>query len=242
MSGDRVRFSNREINRVVPLDPWCIHVNVRWNVDVERQHDALADMDLFGAGRCRYTEMLGLYGRICRVHGCSELFRENVGHSIPLRVILFEILRDHHALGVKYVRARVWNSVERSLGRGFIQDAVSADDLRVRIGKQRKRDVLSIGEAFENRGAVVTDGRQSQRLLADFGKTLFQLDQLGFAIRSPIGRAEEDQNRPLGSHDGLKRLASTVLVGCLEVGNPGADGGSSLEISLAPERCCAYQD
>jgi hypothetical protein len=49
------------------------------------------------------------------------------------------------------------------------------------------------------RYAVIADGRNAQAKFTELSLILFQLDQLGFAVRSPIRGSIKQDNRALGS-------------------------------------------
>jgi hypothetical protein len=59
---------------------------------------------------------------------------------------------------------------------------------------------------------------------------VFQLDELGFAIRSPIGRADEHEKEALGSAEGCKGLELPVLVHDFERRDGGTHGGARLHV------------
>ena len=54
-------------------------------------------------------------------------------------------------------------------------------------------------KVVEHGHAVVADGRDTQPELAEFSLILLQLDQLGFAIRSPVRGPEEHHDGALGT-------------------------------------------
>ena len=94
-------------------------------------------------------------------------------------------------------------------------------------GAQLEADVFTVGKCFEHGDAVIADGRQPQSLRSDLLPILFQLDQLGFAERSPVGRAIENQQSAFWAEDGTKRLDGPILVLQAECGNTFADVRSS---------------
>lgn len=53
--------------------------------------------------------------------------------------------------------------------------------------------MLSVRKVLEHGHAVIADRGQIEALGADITDMLFQLDELGFAERSPIGRTEKYQ-------------------------------------------------
>jgi hypothetical protein len=67
-------------------------------------------------------------------------------------------------------------------------------------------------ESSQNSLRIVTDYRQAKAFAAKFIDSSLQLDELRFAIGSPVRRANEHQHRTLRSHDGLESLDFAVLV------------------------------
>ena len=78
-------------------------------------------------------------------------------------------------------------------------------------------------EIGEHRHRVVADCDQTEPLAVDVIEAALQLDELRFAIRSPIGRAEEDKNRALRSHQRFQRPCASGLIGQSERRNSRAD-------------------
>lgn len=56
-------------------------------------------------------------------------------------------------------------------------------------------------EIMQHSYAVITDSRDSQAQLAEFRLFLLQLDQLGFAIRSPVRRPVKQDRGALWTQD-----------------------------------------
>ena len=56
---------------------------------------------------------------------------------------------------------------------------------------------MPLGEVLEDGGAVVTDRREFDPLFLESLSCVLQLDQLRFAERSPIRRAEEKKDGPV---------------------------------------------
>ncbi len=65
----------------------------------------------------------------------------------------------------------------------------------------------------EHRRAVVTDCRQPQACLPDPFQALLQLDELAFAVGSPIRGTEKHQHCAFRTGDVAQRLYLSVLVG-----------------------------
>jgi hypothetical protein len=104
-------------------------------------------------------------------------------------------------------------------GDGGIQDSDGPDDFRFRIREQGDRDALPLCEVGENFGRVVGDDDNSQALLTELVGILLQLDELRFAIRSPICGAVEVNRGALGSPDGVEIPHLARLVRGPESGN-----------------------
>jgi hypothetical protein len=66
---------------------------------------------------------------------------------------------------------------------------------------------------------VVADGRESQPFVLKLFDPALQLDELRFAVRSPIGGPEEHQHGAPWSHDGLARPRFAVLIVEAEIGD-----------------------
>jgi hypothetical protein len=95
---------------------------------------------------------------------------------------------------------------------GFVQDPESADDFGIGIRKQEIGNMLSVRKVLEHGHAVIADRGQIEALGADITDMLFQLDELGFAERSPVGRTEKYEQCPFRAKDTFQVLQSTVLV------------------------------
>jgi hypothetical protein len=59
------------------------------------------------------------------------------------------------------------------------------------IGEQGKINLAPIGKKLQDFRRIVTDGRKLDALLFESGSRVLQLDQLPFAVGSPICGAEE---------------------------------------------------
>jgi hypothetical protein len=53
--------------------------------------------------------------------------------------------------------------------------------------------MLSVRKVLQHGNAVIADCSQPQALFTDIAEMLFQLDELGFAKRSPVRRAVKNQ-------------------------------------------------
>ena len=83
-------------------------------------------------------------------------------------------------------------------------------------------------EVMQNRYAIVTNGRHPQPQLVEFRLLLLQLDQLSFAIRSPIRRPVKQDNGTLGTQDLCQGLELIPLILQLEPRHFSSHGGAVL--------------
>jgi hypothetical protein len=66
---------------------------------------------------------------------------------------------------------------------------------------------------------VIADGDNAQPLRLDLSEMTLQLDQLRFAVGSPIRGSDEDQHRTLGPHDRTQVPHRPVLIFQVEIRN-----------------------
>ena len=83
--------------------------------------------------------------------------------------------------------------------------------------------LLARGELRERRHRVVADGGDAESFGAQLVQPALQIDELRLAVRAPVRRAVEQQQRALRSHDGRARPGLAVLVREAEVRNHLAD-------------------
>jgi hypothetical protein len=75
------------------------------------------------------------------------------------------------------------------------------------------------GREIGQRGhRVIADRRQADAGFAKVGKTALQLHELRFAIRSPVCRAEEDNDRAIRTEQRSQRPLLTALIAEAELG------------------------
>ena len=72
--------------------------------------------------------------------------------------------------------------------------------------------MLPVREALERADGVIADSRYTEPLLPDGVQTLFQLDELDLAERSPVRGTEEHDHGASRSHDGFEGLGPALLV------------------------------
>src|SRR5260370_36923453 len=96
--------------------------------------------------------------------------RQNVGGSVALPVVVFEILGDDYALGVQNEGAGIRDAEKwLTLRDRFVQQTQFANDRRIRVRKQWIVDSTSLGKAAQYRHAVIADGRYSQTEFVELG-------------------------------------------------------------------------
>ena len=94
---------------------------------------------------------------------------------------------------------------------GLVAQAEGVDEFRFRVGEEGIVELLAGEEVAPDGGAIVADGQDIHAELADVRELLSQLHELGFAVGSPIGGADKQEEESSG--------AGTLG----EVGQEGAD-------------------
>src|SRR5437870_7229501 len=93
-----------------------------------------------------------------------------------------------------------------------IQYLVGANDLGIRIGEQRKIDFAAIGERFQYGFRVVADRRELDPSFLEPCFGILELNQLPFAVGSPIRRSKEEQHCTARSLQTFQRLLVSKLI------------------------------
>jgi hypothetical protein len=75
-----------------------------------------------------------------------------------------------------------------------------------------------VRKIFDDGFAVIADGSQLDALLFKSCDGGLQLDQLPFAVRSPIGGTENQQNSSVRAFQGCERLFFAKLIACGKIG------------------------
>ena len=106
-----------------------------------------------------------------------------------------------------------WARHTLELTRGLdVQNLVGANDLGIGVGEQRKVDFATIREVFQYGFVVIADRRQFDSLLLKPCFGVLELNQLPFAVRSPIRRTEEEENRSVRCLQSFQCLLPPKLV------------------------------
>ena len=99
-----------------------------------------------------------------------------------------------------------------------VQNLIGPNRFGIRVGKQGKFNLAAVREIFQDLFAVVADRREFDPLLLESCFGALQLDQLPFAVGSPIGGTEEEENRAVRSFQTFERLFLAELVASRKCG------------------------
>jgi hypothetical protein len=99
-----------------------------------------------------------------------------------------------------------------------VEDPKAADYSAIVIGKQRESDAVLVRKAFENFLRIITDRRDADPIPFQQQTGLFQLDQLGPAVPSPIRAAMKHQQQAVGPGKILERSPNAALIWKGEIG------------------------
>jgi len=123
----------------------------------------------------------------------------------------------HRSVGIEDEHGRIGQTIHRNLARGIdielgqlaiaaVSNAVRPNYKRFVIGQQGECDALSHGKIMQCRDAIVADSRHAEACLLEQRKIALQLAELPFAVHSPVGRAEEDQNQAAPLHQRVQAV------------------------------------
>ena len=117
----------------------------------------------------------------------------------------------------------------RGGGNGLVEDAEGADDAGICVGEERESDAAAGGKGGEDLWGVVADGGEVEAALLEFTEMDLQLHELSFAVGSPIGGAEEEQDEAFWALEGGEGAGLAGLIRESEGGDLvagiGAGGG-----------------
>ena len=99
-----------------------------------------------------------------------------------------------------------------------VQNLVGANHFGIGVGKHREIDLPAVGEIFQYFFAVVADRREFDPLLLESCFGVLQLDQLPFAVGSPIRGTEKEENRAVRSLQTFQGLFLAELVASRKCG------------------------
>jgi hypothetical protein len=141
----------------------------------------------------------------------GKKLRDDVVARQSLSILGFKKLLANDAFRINKEIAGSGHAFELS-NRFGVQDVVIANDFRIGIGEHRKIDLLPVREKLQDGFGIIADRRQLDALFFESRLSALQLDQLPFAVGSPIGRAEEKKNGSFRTFQRLKRVFTAKLV------------------------------
>jgi len=171
----------------------------------------------------------------------------NGSRRLASAVVTVEELVADDALLVRYVDARKRQTVEGAASRLFsvvrgdqgVEDAELPDDRRVGVREEVVGYAILVREGLELLLGVIADAVDAYALLFEEVQIVLQLDQLRAAVRSPDGRAEEDDDRLRVATIGVEVDESSFLVREREHREAFAhfwSGGELVRIGIATHR------
>jgi hypothetical protein len=111
-----------------------------------------------------------------------------------------------------------------------VQNAERADHLRCGIGEQWISDAFALGEGLQNGDGVVAERGDGESALPVSILLLFQLDELGFAERSPVGGTHEQKRQAVRAAQVFEGAGLGGLIDGREVRNGGANRRTGLNL------------
>jgi hypothetical protein len=103
-------------------------------------------------------------------------------------VIRHEILAQDQPVRGDQILHGMWNAMRPQAGSNVgVQDAKAPDDCAIPIGQKRDQDVVFLCKMTESFLGIVANRGDAKTIPFDHRAGLFQLDQLGSAVPSPIG-------------------------------------------------------
>jgi hypothetical protein len=192
------RRVHHEGDRLIAPNPWRVHMDIGRELHFGRQGDTAArnggSVGLFdGEVQVRGLDIVRNFVAQCRKKLANDIVP---GESFP--VLRLEELFPNRALGIDEVIAGSRHTLILSDRLG-VQKPVGPNDSGIRVGEQRNVDLAPVSEVLQYFLAVIADGSYFDSLFFKSCLRTLQLDQLPFAVRSPVGRTEKQENRALRS-------------------------------------------
>ena len=106
----------------------------------------------------------------------------------------------------------------RTFGHLEVQQVIPLDYRRPGVRQHGKRDAAPAGEIRERRGRVIAHRDEPEALPFQRRHPALQLHELRLAVGSPVGRAEEHQQRALRPEQRQEAVRLAVLIREGEVG------------------------
>ena len=167
--------------------------------------------------------MLGLdFG--FRPRGQPGLPFQNRWYRHPFPEIGLGVFGNDFTVAIQNQRAGIGDAEGKAIRLdGLVQEPVGANGLRTQIAEQREGDPLPRGELRQDLRRIVTDSRKPDFALVQFRQIALQLDQLRFAVGSPIGRPVENDDRSVFFGQRSEGARTAALVRQRKPGDHGSD-------------------
>src|SRR5260370_3484377 len=151
--------------------------------------------------------MRGLYFLADPFGKLWKYLRHHIVRGKAVGVLLFKILFSNNPVRVDIEVSWQSHALRHACGL-LVQHTITGDNLRLRIGQQRKLDLAAVCKVPKDCRAVIADSSQLNSLRFEFLFRVLQLHELRFSERSPIRRTEEQKH---GSVCPFQRIAGYVF-------------------------------
>jgi len=148
------------------------------------------------------------------VYFLAQLRKKPCNHIVsgkPLTVLRFKEFFSNHALSVDEEISRARHTLVLAHGLD-VENLVGTKDFGVRVGEQGKINLPAVRKVFQNGLSVIADRREFDSLLFESCFCVLQLNQLPFAVGSPVRGTEKQENRSVSSLQTVQRLVLAKLV------------------------------
>ena len=202
---------------LVAFRPRRVHMDIRREPYFRRERYA-------GTGNARAVGLLNhelKVGSFDSIRDFFAQFRKELGDYVvpgePFPVFRFEELFPNDPVRVDEEISGPRHSLV--LTDGFaVENLIGPNRFGVGVGEQGKINLLAVREVFQYFFAVIADGREFDPLLLESCFGALQLNQLPFAVGSPIGGTEKEKNRAVRSFQSFQGLFLAELVASRKCG------------------------
>ena len=186
-------------------------MNIRRQSDLRRQRNS-ASRKRRGIGLLRHELKMRCIDRRRDICGkFRKQLLDDVVAGQPVAVLCFEEFFADDAVRPDEKVAGACHAGELS-GRLGVEHAVRPNNRGIRVREQWNIDPAAIGEALQDWLAIVADRRKPDTLLLESFFGLLQLNQLSFAVRSPISGSEKQEHGAAGPLQRVEGLFTSRLV------------------------------
>jgi hypothetical protein len=208
---------DHQVDRLVAFRPRRIHMDVRREPHFRSQRYT-------AAGNASAVGLLNHELKVGTFNGIRDFFaqfRKELGDHVvarkPLPVFRLEELFPNDAVWVHEEISGSGHPLE--LTHGFaVENLIGPNNFGVGIGEQGEINLPAVREVFQYFFAVIADSGEFDPLFLESCFGALQLNQLPFAIGSPIRRTEKQENRAVRSFQAFQGLFLAELVASRECG------------------------